>query len=198
MNYLIRNLFFLVAMILSFNTFSSDTFDKEEHISGIQLKSGKNEDTRFYQGSFTRVIKAPNEQLKGFQRRLKVHLEKLYEPHQAATGFIKERGIVSNAKEHIKKAAVFNIDLANFFDQINFGRVRGMLMAKPYCLQEDTATIIAHLCCCNKIVPQGAPTSPVISNMICKKLDRELSFLAKKIGLFTLVMLMTLLFPLGP
>ena len=145
-----------------------------------------------------RVIKAPNEQLKGFQRRLKVHLEKLYEPHQAATGFIKERGIVSNAKEHIKKAAVFNIDLANFFDQINFGRVRGMLMAKPYCLQEDTATIIAHLCCCNKIVPQGAPTSPVISNMICKKLDRELSFLAKKIGLFTLVMLMTLLFPLGP
>lgn len=104
-----------------------------------------------------RVIRAPNAQLKCFQRRLKVHLETLYDPHQSATGFIKDRGIVANAQKHIKKAAVFNIDLANFFDQINFGRVRGLLISKPYSLQEDTATLIAHLCCCNKALPKGLP-----------------------------------------
>lgn len=131
-----------------------------------------------------RIIRAPKEQLKRLQRRLKVHLERLYDPHQSATGFIKNRGIVANAQKHTKKFAVFNLDLMNFFDQINFGRVRGMLIAKPYALRADTATLIAQLCCCNKVIPQGAPTSPVISNMICKKMDRELSFLAKNCGAF--------------
>lgn len=126
-----------------------------------------------------RVIRAPSAQLKRLQRRVKIFLEKLYKPHDAASAFIAGRGIVFNAKQHVKKAVVFNIDLKNFYDHINFGRVRGILVAKPYSLRLDTATIIAHMCCANKILPQGAPTSPIISNMICRKLDRELSLLAK-------------------
>jgi RNA-directed DNA polymerase len=126
-----------------------------------------------------RVIRAPNPQLKKLQRRLNIFLEKLYRPHDAASAFIVGRGIVFNAKQHINKAAVFNIDLKSFYDHINFGRVRGILIAKPYSLMPETATIIAHMCCANKILPQGAPTSPTISNMICRKLDRELSLLAK-------------------
>jgi RNA-directed DNA polymerase len=127
-----------------------------------------------------RTISAPNPQLKTLQQRLKIHLEKLYQPHPAATAFIEKRGIVFNAQQHVKKNAVFNIDLQNFYDQINFGRIFGLLTSKPYSLQTDTAKMIAHMCCINRILPQGAPTSPVISNMICRRLDRELSLLAKE------------------
>jgi len=127
-----------------------------------------------------RVIRAPKPQLKQLQLRLKNHLENMYKPHFAAAAFVKERGIVFNAKKHIRKKVVFNLDLENFYDQINFGRVKGLLRAAPYSLREDTAQLIAHLCCVDRVVPQGAPSSPIISNMICRKLDRELSLLAKE------------------
>lgn len=126
-----------------------------------------------------RVIRAPSPQLKRLQSRLKIFLEKLYKPHDAASAFVAGRGIVFNSRKHIKKAVVFNIDLKNFYDHINFGRIRGILIAKPYSLKPETATIIAHMCCVNKVLPQGAPTSPILSNMICRRLDRELSLLAK-------------------
>lgn len=126
-----------------------------------------------------RLIRAPLPQLKNLQQRLKTHLEGLYSPHDAASAFIYGRGIVFNAQKHLKKKLVFNIDLENFYHSINFGRVRGLLMAKPYSLKEDTATLIAHICCVDKVLPQGAPTSPLISNMICRRLDRQLSHLAR-------------------
>lgn len=127
-----------------------------------------------------RLISAPKDALKILQLRLKPYLEELYEPHPAATAFITGRGIVYNAKPHVKKGLVFNVDLSNFYDKIHFGRIKGMLKAKPYSLQDTTSQIIAHMCCFNSQLPQGAPTSPVISNMICRRLDKELSHLAKK------------------
>lgn len=131
-----------------------------------------------------RLIQAPISPLLLLQKRLKIELESLYKPHRAASAFIHERGIVYNAKQHTKKALVLNLDLKDFYHQIHFGRVRGLLISKPYSLDERTATYIAHICCVNKVIPQGAPTSPVISNMICRRLDRELSFLAKRNKMF--------------
>ncbi len=127
----------------------------------------------------TRIIRAPEDQLKNIQRRLNNILTVIYKPHSAASAFIEGRGIVYNAAKHVKKSAVFNIDLEGFYDQIHFGRVMGLLMAKPYLLQKETAQLIANLCCVDKKLPQGAPTSPVISNMICRTLDRQLSLFAK-------------------
>lgn len=125
-----------------------------------------------------RTICAPTPKLKNIQSRLKELLEEIYTPHNAASAFICGRGLIYNAKRHVKQSSVFNIDLKGFFDQINFGRVRGLLMSKPYSIPTDTATIIANICCLENKLPQGAPTSPIISNMICKKLDRQLSQIA--------------------
>jgi S1-C subfamily serine protease len=79
---------------------------------------------------------------------------------------------------------VLNIDLEDFFGSINFGRVRGMLMAMPYSLNLGIATLIAQICCYQNKLPKGAPTSPVISNMICADLDSKMKSLAKSNGCY--------------
>jgi RNA-directed DNA polymerase len=89
------------------------------------------------------------------------------------------KNIVTNAQAHAKKRYVLNIDLKDFFPSINFGRVRGMLMATPYNLPPDVATVLAQICCYNNQLPQGAPSSPIITNMICAKMDSQLQWLAK-------------------
>ncbi len=88
----------------------------------------------------------------------------------------------SNAKAHARHRYVLNIDLKDFFGSINFGRVRGILMSSMYGTADEVATTIAQICCHKDSLPQGAPTSPVVSNMVCGKLDAELKALAREFG----------------
>ncbi|MFH2104351.1 MAG: reverse transcriptase domain-containing protein [Chloroflexota bacterium] len=125
-----------------------------------------------------RLIASPSRPIKIIQGRLNEVLQNVYIPKPVTYGFIRERNIVQNAKRHQKKNWVLNIDLENFFPSINFGRVRGMFMGKPFRLPAPAATILAQICCYKNELPQGAPTSPIISNMICAKLDSQLQDLA--------------------
>src|SRR6185295_1316265 len=72
--------------------------------------------------------------------------------------------------------------LEDFFPSIHFGRVKGMFMSKPYELPLTVARDLANICChpVTKTLPQGAPTSPVVSNMICGTLDFGLRKLAEE------------------
>ena len=127
-----------------------------------------------------RNISAPSPFIKILQQKLNQVLKAVYNPKPSAHGFVINRSIVTNASKHLSRKYVFNIDLKDFFPSINFGRVRGMFMAKPYNLPEKVSTVLAHLCCFDRQLPQGAPTSPIISNMICGKLDSQLQQLASK------------------
>lgn len=126
----------------------------------------------------TRTIASPSPALKHIQRRLAYILQNIYKPKPIVYGFIEGRNVVDNAQRHKKKKWVLNIDLDDFFPSINFGRVRGLFLKKPYYLPESVATLLAKICCFDNKLPQGAPTSPVISNMICAKMDSELQELA--------------------
>lgn len=75
---------------------------------------------------------------------------------------------------------MLNLDLEDFFPSINFGRVRGMFMAIPYKRNATIATILAQICCFDNQLPQGAPTSPIVTNMICAKMDSQLVRLAEE------------------
>jgi RNA-directed DNA polymerase len=128
----------------------------------------------------TRQISTPITALKILQWKLNQVLQAVYEPKPSAHGFVQGKNIVTNAQAHAKKRYVLNIDLKDFFPSINFGRVRGMFMATPYGLNAEVATVLAQICCHNNQLPQGAPTSPVITNMLCAKMDSQFQRLAKE------------------
>lgn len=129
-----------------------------------------------------RLIHSPNGIIREAQTKLAPYLFNAYNAHPNAHGFIKERSILSNAKIHAGQRHVFNVDLADFFPSINFGRVRGLFMAPPFQLGPAAATVFAQLCTVKNGLPQGAPTSPAISNFIAADLDRRLSRLARENG----------------
>ena len=126
-----------------------------------------------------RRIDAPTTNIKILQQKLNQVLQCVYTPKPSVHGFAIGKNVRSNANAHLGKKWVFNIDLTDFFPSINFGRVRGMFMGKPYSLPQNVSTVLANLCCFQGSLPQGAPTSPVISNMICAQLDSQLQRLAK-------------------
>jgi len=127
-----------------------------------------------------RQITAPNIRLKTLQRRLARVFTTVFRPRDSAHGFIRGRGIKTNAQLHTRRRHILNVDLKDFFPAINFGRVRGMLMANPYGCVPEVATTFAQICCHNNQLPQGAPTSPVVSNMICARLDSLLINLTRQ------------------
>ncbi|MBB2184000.1 trypsin-like peptidase domain-containing protein [Lachnospiraceae bacterium MD1] len=127
-----------------------------------------------------RKISAPNKKLRSIQRKLADILNIAYKVKPASYGFVKNKSIYQNADNHCKRKNVLNIDLKDFFTQIHFGRVRGLFMKPPYNLGEEAAMVIAQIACYRGVLPQGAPTSPIITNMICSPLDTQLTHLAKK------------------
>lgn len=147
----------------------------------IKKKSGKD-----------REISAPAKGLKLIQECLNEIFQTFYETNEYACGFIPGRNVTDGAKKHTNKPYVFNIDLKDFFDTISFPRVKKVLMLPPFNLngeREPLAYVIASLCCHPKedkeqpevihhCLPQGAPTSPILTNIICRKLDRHLAGLA--------------------
>lgn len=256
-----------------------------------------------------RVIHAPVKGLKSIQRVLAFILQCIYEPHQAATGFVRGKSIVDNARMHVGARYVYNIDLKDFFPSVDQARVWKCLQLEPFNLKDaapnaeskpdiesgirtyvtefnetvyyrfrsrkqievirsrgdfvkyesrltihltapaidmdkldlfaeksrayeaqvkeivledvrrhilteenrieldrlsstrrNLANLIASLCCTEitvsrksdneewisvnrNVLPQGAPTSPVLTNVICQRLDRRLTGVAKRFGL---------------
>ncbi len=138
-----------------------------------------------------RIINAPVKGLKAVLRPLNFVLQCLYEPHPAATGFVLDKSIADNARMHVGKHYVFNIDLKDFFHSFDRNRVK---MGIWYAFfngdkaKEPLAFLMACLCThpfeidgeVQNVLPQGSPCSPTLTNILCERLDRRLAGLAKR------------------
>jgi len=141
-----------------------------------------------------RIIHAPVNGLKHILKPLNIILNVVSEPHFKATGFVPGRSIVDNAIQHVGKHYVYNIDLKNFFHAFDRNRVKLGFMYAPFNLSGDLeplAYLLSSLCThpfeidgkIRTVLPQGAPTSPAITNILCVKLDRRLHGLAKRFNI---------------
>jgi RNA-directed DNA polymerase len=102
---------------------------------------------------------------------------------ELAHGFKRRRSIISNALKHKRRRYVFNIDLQDFFPTINRGRVRGFFIKDAnFLLHEKVATVLAQIASTDDGLPQGAPCSPVISNLVGHIMDIRLCKLASASG----------------
>ena len=137
----------------------------------------------------TRTICAPSGDLKSLQIRLSNALWKHLKESRASRNsqpnishaFEEKKGIISNAKIHRNKRFVLNMDFESFFDSVHFGRVQGYFEKnKDFLLPREVAIVIAQIACYNGCLPQGAPSSPIITNLICQVLDMRLLKIAKK------------------
>ncbi|MDX2307009.1 MAG: reverse transcriptase domain-containing protein [Hyphomicrobium sp.] len=127
-----------------------------------------------------REIAAPVGLIRDLQTSILPELVARYRRHPGAHGFLSGASILTNAREHEAAKLVLNIDLKDFFPTINFGRVRGLLMSPAFGMGPAAATIFAQIVTRKNGLPQGAPTSPVLSNFIATELDRRLTRLAKQ------------------
>ncbi|PZR23895.1 MAG: RNA-dependent DNA polymerase [Citrobacter freundii] len=143
-----------------------------------------------------RLISAPMPRLKTAQYWILQNILQRVPAHPAVHGFIQQHSILTNAAPHVGKEVVLNIDVKDFFPSIHFKRVKGLLQQLGYA--EKFAAILALLCTeavteeifmdgknyfvqkGNRVLPQGAPTSPAITTLLCYKLDKRLQGLADK------------------
>lgn len=128
----------------------------------------------------SRTINSPATYLKVIQKRLSNIVYEDYRPHSTNHGFVKEKSILTNAKVHIGSKWILNVDLKDFFSSINYGRVWGLLRKPPIECNDEISTLLAQIFCHDNMLPQGSPSAPIISNLICRRLDRELSKFAHR------------------
>jgi len=145
-----------------------------------------------------RAISAPKPDLAKAQQWVQANILAGLDTGPDAHGFVKGRSIVTNAAPHVGKRVVVNLDLKDFFPTLTFPRVKGLFRAFGY--SESVATCLALLCTepprvpvelagkaysvavGARVVPQGACTSPAVTNLACRRLDRRLAGLGAKLG----------------
>ena len=145
-----------------------------------------------------RELSAPHRDLATAQRWIFQNILQRISVHPAAHGFIKGRSIRTNALPHVGRHVLVNADLTDFFPTITFHRVKGAFEELGYspavatilallCTESPRRTVdyagrIFHVATGPRALPQGACTSPAISNLIARRLDSRLTGISIKLG----------------
>lgn len=145
-----------------------------------------------------RHISAPKPTLAKAQRHILEHLLAKLPVSEVAHGFVPGRSIASNATPHVGAAVVVNLDIQNFFPTVTFPRVKGVFRHLGY--DDAVATLLAllttepprvaatvddetlYLAVGERALPQGACTSPALTNLVCRRIDRRLSGACRHFG----------------
>lgn len=145
-----------------------------------------------------RLISAPKPLLRKAQEFVLDQILEKIPLHEAAMAFRAKRSIVDNAQLHQQNQTIIKMDLKDFFPSIKFRRVKGLFQSFGY--NEGIASMLAlvctdsaraeakvrdkvyHVALSERYLPQGACTSPALTNIICKRMDARLQGLCEKMG----------------
>ncbi len=134
-----------------------------------------------------RKISAPVKPLKALQSSINLFLQSIFTPSTAATGFVVGKSVKDNAELHIGQTCIYNTDLENFFPSITKLMIRKALHKElgDIITSSEVINIICKICTVPneegiEVLPQGAPTSPILSNIVLKGMDEEMIRLAQR------------------
>ena len=135
-----------------------------------------------------REITAPKGALRGVLQALNIVLQTYDEPTPWAYGFVCGRSVVDNARPHVGKRYILNLDLKNFFPTVTRRQVADCLMAEPFGFSSLAAKLVSGLATVRtknneEVLAQGFATSPTLSNFICREMDKEIAGVATAQGI---------------
>jgi retron-type reverse transcriptase len=128
-----------------------------------------------------RIISAPYPTLLDCQQWIYQHILSKVPIHPSAHGFAARKSIITNAQVHVGKKYFLKIDIKDFFPSITINQVITVFKNLGY--THKVSFYLASICCYEKVLPQGAPTSPMLSNIIANSMDNRLARLARKFKL---------------
>ena len=123
-----------------------------------------------------RRIAAPKDELKQLQRRILQRVLAKLDVHPAVTGFEPGRSIALNAMLHAFRPVIVKMDIADFFGSTQTTRVHAFFRWAGW--DKEAADLLTTWCTHKGGLPQGAPTSPRLSNLVNRHMDRRLDGLA--------------------
>lgn len=131
--------------------------------------------------SGTRTIHTPYPKLSYVQLWIKENILDLLPVSEHAYAYIKGRSHIDNARKHIGSKELLKLDISNFFGHIDRDAIHKVFFDCGY--SESISHALAGLCSYWGVLPQGAPTSPALSNLVLKNIDRELHLIASNSSL---------------
>ncbi len=130
-----------------------------------------------------RKIAAPCKNLKYIQKQIANFIYREVKIKNCVHGFARGRSIKTNANYHLKRKHILNIDIKDFFDTITANRIYGVFRGHPFNFPEKLSSCLAKIATYHGKLTQGSPLSPIISTLVCRRLDNDLSSFAVKYGL---------------
>lgn len=128
-----------------------------------------------------REINAPYPSLAIIQKKIYSFLKANFINHDAAFAFIAGKNAILHAEKHVDSVELLTIDISNFFSTINKKQLYDCLLKLN--IDSSLCSYISSLCCLEDVLPQGAPSSPILSNIVFYKVDCRLNSLAKKLNI---------------
>ena len=168
-----------VEMILSLQLLPSSGWQRERILACLYALSNHPEEHYHpvwipkRRGGYRR-LDVPDPLLKQVQRNILHHVLEGFSVSPAAAAYRKNRCAADGAAVHIGKPLVLKLDIHDFFGSITFPMVLGYGFPAAY-FPEEVRVLLASLCCCRQRLPQGAPTSPALSNLVMKHFDEAMA-----------------------
>ena len=141
-------------------------------------------DIRKKHGGKRRIVRS-NKPHSCILKKINEILQVLYEPEECACGFIPGKSLVDNARPHVGKKFILCMDIQDFFPSITRDRIE-RVFREDYQFPVEANRLLSGLCCGHghdeilDYIPQGFPTSPTLSNMVCQRMDHDLMTLANE------------------
>ncbi len=128
-----------------------------------------------------REIAEPLPSLKEIQRWILRNILYKCKFNKYVKSYIPNMSIKDNARFHRNQKMVLSIDIKNFFPSIKIKKVFYFFENLGY--SNSVSGLLSNLCCLNKSLPQGSPTSPALSNLIFSKVDNRIIGFTRKEGI---------------